>query len=338
MPKITLNPRGTRFEADSKVSILDAAAAAGITLPYSCRIGRCSTCKCKLIDGQTTVLYAESGLDAKEQEQGWILGCARVANTDLVLEVECLVGTSLPAARTLPCRITSIERPAPDLVSIRLRLPPASDFKFIPGQHIDVIGRDGLRRSYSLASAGPAEEGLELHIRALEGGVMSAYWFNLAKVDDLLRLHGPRGTFFLRDVAGVDLIFLATGTGIAPVKAMIESLSFPTSDGGPRSVTVLWGARTARDLFLDIGRMPAVHQFIPVLSRAGDDWNGARGHVQDVLLARNPDLEDAVVYASGSAAMIRDARAALLRAGLPDTRFRSDAFVDSGAPGGIVQL
>jgi CDP-4-dehydro-6-deoxyglucose reductase len=338
MPKITLNSGSALFEADSKVSILDAATAAGITLPYSCRTGRCGTCKCKLIGGQTTVLYAETGLDAEEKDEGWILGCARVANTDLLLEVECLSSTSLPPARTLPCRITSIERPAPDLASIRLRLPPASDFKFIPGQHIDVVGRDGLRRSYSLASAGPADGGLELHIRAVEGGAMSAYWFNLAKVDDLLWLRGPRGTFFLRDVSGVDLIFLATGTGIAPVKAMIESLSFPSSVGGPKSVTVLWGARTVRDLFLDIGRMPAVHRFIPVLSRAGDDWDGARGHVQDVLLARNPDLEDAVVYASGSAAMIRDARAALLRAGLPANRFRSDAFVCSGAPGGVVQL
>jgi CDP-4-dehydro-6-deoxyglucose reductase len=265
-------------------------------------------------------------------EQGWILGCARVAETDLVLEVEDLTGLAPPPARTLPCRISSIEKPAPDVARIRLRLPPASDFQFLPGQYIDVIGHGGLRRSYSLASAGPAEQGLELHVRAVEGGALSSYWFNHAKTNDLLRLQGPRGTFSLRDVSGRNLIFLATGTGIAPVKAMLEALLTLAPGSGPASVTVLWGGRVPGDLYLDIGRMPAIHRYIPVLSRAGDAWEGARGHVQDVLLDERPDLGNALVYACGSDAMIHDARPALVRAGLPERRFHSDAFVCSAKP------
>ena len=146
------------------------------------------------------------------------------------------------------------------------------------------------------------------------------------------RLRGPLGTFFLRDVAGVDLVFLATGTGIAPIKAILESLPGLQPDQRPGSVTVLWGGRVASDLYLDIGSIPGEHRFIPVLSRAGDDWAGARGHVQDVLLGLRPDLGNTAVYACGSDAMIHGARDALLRAGLPERRFHSDAFVCSAAP------
>jgi CDP-4-dehydro-6-deoxyglucose reductase len=331
MPKVTLDS-GASFDAGPGVTILDAATAAGITLPYSCRTGRCSTCKCRVVAGTTTVLLAESGLDPADLQQGWILGCARAAETDLVLEVEDLAGLALPAARTLPCRISSIDRPAPDVARIRLRLPPHTDFQFLPGQYIDVIGHGGLRRSYSLASADPAERGLELHVRAVEGGAMSAFWFNQAKINDLLRIHGPRGTFFLRDVANRNLIFLATGTGIAPVKAMLEALARLAPGSGPASATVLWGGRAPGDLYLDTARTQAIHRYIPVLSRADDAWTGARGHVQDVLLKESAALGNAVVYACGSDAMIRDARHALVRAGLPDRRFHSDAFVCSANP------
>jgi len=331
MPKVTLNS-GTSFEAGPGVTILDAATNAGITLPYSCRTGRCSTCKCKVVAGSTTVVFPETGLEIGDLAQGWILGCARAAETDLVLEVEDLAGLALPPARTLPCRISSIEHPAPDVARIRLRLPPASGFHFLPGQYIDVIGHDGLKRSYSLASAAAAEQGLELHVRAMDGGAMSTYWFSQAKINDLLRLQGPRGTFVLRDVAGRDLIFLATGTGIAPVKAMLEALVTLAPGSAPASVTVLWGGRVAADLYFDIARTAAAHRYIPVLSRADDTWEGARGHVQDVLLDERADLENAVIYACGSDAMIRDARQALLRAGLPERLFHSDAFVCSANP------
>jgi CDP-4-dehydro-6-deoxyglucose reductase len=331
MPKITLDS-GASFEAGPGVTILDAATTAGITLPYSCRTGRCGTCKCKVVEGRTTALFAETGLEPGETDRGWILSCARAAETDLAVEVEDLGGLPLPSARTLPCRISSIDNPARDVARIRLRLPPASDFQFLPGQYIDVIGRGGLRRSYSLASACPADQGLELHIRAVDGGAMSAHWFSQAKINDLLRLQGPRGTFFLRDVSDRNLIFLATGTGIAPVKAMLEALATLPSCNGPASVTLLWGGRVPGDLYLDIGRMPAIHRYIPVLSRADAAWEGARGHVQDVLLDEGPDLGNAVVYACGSDAMIHDARHSLARAGLPERRFHSDAFVCSAKP------
>lgn len=328
MPEIILTS-GKRFHADPGVSILDAAAKAEVALPYSCRTGRCSTCRCKVVRGETVALQAETGLSAAELAEGWILGCVRAASTDVLLEVEDLGGVTLPAPRTLPCRITSLDMLAPDVLKVALRLPPTVDFQFMAGQYIDVIGPGGVRRSYSLARAMASDRLLEVHIRAVNGGTMSNYWFAQAQVNDLLRLHGPLGTFFLRDPRDLDVIFLATGTGLAPVKAMLECLADAPVEARPRSVKVLWGGRVPADLYLVLQAIAGVHEDIPVLSRAGNEWGGARGHVQDVLLGLQPDLAHAAVYACGSEAMIHSARDALVQAGLPRQRFYSDAFVCS---------
>jgi CDP-4-dehydro-6-deoxyglucose reductase len=320
---------GCKFQTLSDRSMVDAALAVGITLPHSCKSGRCSSCKCKVLQGETISLQAETGLTAEEKAEGWILSCVRAALTDVTLEVEDLGSLVLPTSKTLPCRISSIDLMARDVVRVILRLPPTTDFQAIPGQYIDVIGPRGVRRSYSLANANTADKTLELHIRAVDGGVMSDYWFNQAKPNDLLRLNGPLGTFILRNFSQLNLVFLATGTGIAPVKAMLESLIDVASENAPKSVTVLWGGRTAEDLYFDPKVIPVGHRFVPVLSSAPAGWNGASGYVQYALLATQPDLAHTVVYACGSEAMIRSARASLFAAGLPETRFFSDAFVPS---------
>jgi len=331
MPAITVNA-GDAFHADTGISILDAAATASQLIPYSCRSGRCGTCKCKLIKGESAAFANETGLTSQEQSEGWILSCVRSATTDIVIQADTLDGLQLPQARTMPCRIQQLERPAPDVLRVRLRLPPDASLDALPGQYIEVIGSGGIRRSYSLANTCDAGKPLELHVRAIDGGAMSTYWFDHARENDLLRLRGPLGTFLLRDIAGRDLYFLATGTGIAPVLAQLESMTAMPDREQPRSVTVLWGGRQREDLYLDVAARIREHTFIPVLSRADPSWNGARGHVQDVLLARNPDLANASVYACGSDAMIHTARASLISAGLPNAHVHSDAFVCSAAP------
>jgi CDP-4-dehydro-6-deoxyglucose reductase len=211
---------------------------------------------------------------------------------------------------------------------VALRLPSASALEFLPGQYIDVIGAEGLRRSYSIANAPRQDKQIELHIRDVPAGAMSHYWFHEANVNDLLRLRGPLGTFFLRGQAGMNLVLLATGTGIAPVKAILESLFGGSDDMLPRSVTVYWGGRHREDLYWQPPQYPGL-RYVPVLSRAGEDWIGERGHVQDVMLREHGYLDDTLVYACGSDAMIHGAQASLLAAGLPNRQFHSDAFVCS---------
>lgn len=328
MPLIHL-PNGKAFEANDGESLLDAGLRAGVTLPYSCRTGRCSTCRCRVTAGTTVALHAETGLDAAELAEGWVLACVRSANSDAALDVEDL--GVLPPVRTVPCRIQAIDRLAPDVVRVVLRMPPTTDFDYRPGQYLDMIGAGGVRRSYSIANAVASDRRIELHVRQVEGGVMSAYWFEHAKQNDLLRLHGPLGTFFLRDIAGLDLVFLATGTGIAPVKAMLESLSALPADEAPRTTTVYWGGRHESDIYWSPEIAGDKLRFVRVLSRADASWQGARGHVQDVFAATAPDLSRTAVYACGSDAMIHAARARLVAAGLPERRFSSDAFVCSAA-------
>lgn len=327
MPKISLTS-GSEFDVQPDAPILDEASKAGIFLPYSCKTGRCSTCKARVLRGETRTLRAELGLSGEEISGGWILSCVRAANSDVVLEAEEL-GIPLPKAKTFPCRIASLERVADDVLKIILRLPPAAQFDFLPGQYIDVTLSPGVSRSYSIANAPGPGAPVELHVRAVENGAMSEYWFNRAQVNDLLRFNGPLGTFFLRDCAQKDLVFLATGTGIAPVKSILEAMPGMPATDRPRSVTVLWGAAHAHDLYFDVAGIPGDHRFIPVLSRAPDEWAGARGHVQHVLRSIMPHLADSIVHACGSPAMINDARMLLVASGLPENRFHSDAFVPS---------
>jgi CDP-4-dehydro-6-deoxyglucose reductase, E3 len=320
---------GKQFDVTEGEALLDAALRAHVTLAYSCRTGRCSSCKGKVKSGITIALHDELGLTPQEREAGWVLTCVRTPTSDVELEVEDLGDIRLADPRTLPCRIHTLEKVSPDVLRVTLRLPPNSRFTFQPGQYIDVIGPGGVRRAYSIANVPTPQEHLELHIRQVDGGVMSRYWFEQAKTNDLLRLHGPLGTFFLRDVDGLDLVFLATGTGIAPIKALLEQLAQQAEK--PASLTVYWGNRAEADHYWDASLPPAGQHYVPVLSRAGSAWQGARGHVQDVLLQSPRDWARTRVYACGYDAMIHSAHDALVAAGLAEHHFHSDAFVCSAS-------
>lgn len=319
---------GRGFGARGDEPLLDAALRQGVVLDYSCRIGRCSSCKGRVLSGNTVAVHDELGLSAEEKAHGFILTCVRQACGPVVLEIEDLGDIVLPEAKTMPCRIHSIDRLSSDVVRVLLRLPPTSVLDFLPGQYVDAIGTDGVRRSYSVANAPRADKHIELHIREVPGGAMSRYWFQQAKVNDLLRLRGPHGTFFLRGQTDRELVLLATGTGIAPVKAILEGLATQAAVALPRSTTVYWGGRNREDLYWQPPESLGL-RFVQVLSRAGDDWTGERGHVQDVMLRHHAQLGNTLVYACGSDAMIHSSRATLHAAGLPHRQFHSDAFVCS---------
>lgn len=324
---------GKSYEAKVGEALLDAALRQGVVLDYSCRTGRCSSCKGRVRLGETVAKHDELGLSAEEKAHGFILTCVREACGPVELEIDDLGDIMLPEAKTLPCRIQSIERLSSDVMRVMLRLAPTSALAFLPGQYIEVIGDEGLRRSYSVANAPRADKQIELHIREVPGGAMSRYWFQQAKANDLLRLRGPLGTFFLRGQTGKDLVLLATGTGIAPVKAILEGLTALPVEALPRSVTVYWGGRCREDLYWQAERFDALpgFRYVPVLSRAGDDWHGERGYVQDAMLRDHAYLANTLAYACGSDAMIHAAQARLHAAGLPDRQFHSDAFVCSAS-------
>lgn len=283
MSKVVL-ANGKAFPAEPGTTLLDAGLAQGVVLEHGCRTGRCGSCKARVVHGVTATLRAAPSLTEAEAAEGWVLTCASEALTDVQLDVEDLGPLADFPARVIPSRIDVLERVADDVVRVVLRLPPASPFLFLAGQHVDVTGPEGIRRSHSIASAAATPDKVELHVRQVEGGRFSHYWFGTAKANDLLRFDGPRGSFFLRSVAGLDVVFLATGTGIAPVVSMLAQLA-ATPDAVPRSVSLYWGGRHMQDHDVDPTLSLPGLRYVPVVSRGGAGWQGARGHVQDVLLA-----------------------------------------------------
>jgi CDP-4-dehydro-6-deoxyglucose reductase len=321
---------GHSFTALQDASILQSAHIAGVLLEHSCDTGRCGSCRTRMLSGSVKTLKDTSGLTPSEQGSGWILTCAHAPASDIHLDTAALGAGPTAVARTFPARIASLDLLAPDVIRTRLRLPPSADFRFRAGQHIELIGPGGTQRLYSIANPPGADQHVELHIRRVADGVLSRYWFNEARPHDLLRLRGPLGSFSLRLLAGLHLVLLATGTGVAPILSMLGELAQRPSEEQPLSSTLYWGGRVADDLYAgpQLGSHPAL-RFVPVLSRTHQVWSGPRGHVQDVLLAERANLTQTVVYACGSAPMILDARAALAAQGLPEGRFHADAFVSS---------
>jgi CDP-4-dehydro-6-deoxyglucose reductase len=331
MPIVRLS-NDKSYACDERTSLLAGAEAAGLVLEHSCRTGRCSSCKARVVAGSTTALRPEEGLSAQERDEGWILTCVRSATADVQLDVADLGDITRYARRLVPCRIQSLERLAPDVLRVVLRLPPTAALGYLPGQFFDVVGTGGLRRSYSIANAsGQSAGGVEIHVREVANGAMSAYWFGQVKVNDLLRLDGPLGTFFVREAPGDHLVFLATGTGIAPVKAMLEGLAASAATWRPARISVYWGGRTEQDHYWrpDATLASLDIDFVPVCSRPAADWTGARGHVQDVFLRTAPDLARTWVYACWSSQMVESATVCLTELGLPANRLHSDAFVPS---------
>lgn len=321
--KITLS-NGINFECTSEQTILEAAQNSGICLEHSCKNGRCGVCASGVERGESYPLIQEDALFDANQADKNILTCCRTPTTDLVLDIEDLGDIGLIKASTLPCRINSIKFLDNEICFVELRLPPSASFDYIPGQYIDLIKGD-IRRSYSIANA-PREDGIiEIQLKKVQNGKLSDYFFNHAKVDDLLRLEGPLGTFSYRDDASKNIVFIATGTGIAPIKALLEMLDKITLN---KNIYVVWGGRYEHNLYLDFTKINLDCKFVKVLSRAKIE-GFSYGYVQNIVLELGLNLAETTCYACGSIDMINSASKLLIEEGLNKKRFHSDAFVSS---------
>jgi len=235
------------FDCLEGQTILDSGRKQGVVLEHSCRTGRCGICKVRVIHGDTKVETAEESLSEAESARGFILTCCRSAVSDIALDAIDLGRLAHLKVQTLPARIDALKKLADDVLEVVLRTPPTSQFDFLSGQYVDVIGPGGIRRSYSIANA-PQDDGrITLHIRKVHGGEMSAYWFEHAKQNDLLRFEGPLGTFCLRETAASRLVLLATGTGIAPIKAILEELQVDPRACQFELIHLYWGGRHSSD-------------------------------------------------------------------------------------------
>ena len=318
------------FSCDSHTTIFDAAKKAGIFLDHSCLNARCSSCIVKVISGCTKNREEELVLTEKEKKENFVLSCNAKPLSNLKLDIEDLGDVKFFDKKILPAKISTIEKVNSDVLKIIFRLPPIAKFEFNAGQYVNLI-KGTINRSYSIANKPSENNQLEFFIKKYKNGLMSKYWFEEAKVNDLLRIEGPLGSFFLRESKCDHIVFLATGTGIAPIKSILESVIEQPSNISKKEFWVFVGARLKEDLLWspDLINDKIKINYIPVLSRQTEDWNGEKGYVQDSVLKQNIDLENTQVYACGSNEMIQSAKKLLFKNSLSENSFFSDAFVST---------
>jgi len=326
--QITIEPSGRTCVAEEGVAILRAALDAGLILPYGCRNGACGACKGRVISGRIDYGFAEPGaLSEEDRADGLALFCCAKPLTDLVIECRELASDSDFPVRTLPARVQKLERLAPDVMALSLKLPTNEHFLFLAGQYIEILLPDGKRRAFSLANAPADEELLQLHIRRVPGGRFTEHVFTTMKERDILRFEGPHGNFYLRDGSAKPIIFLAGGTGFAPIKAIVEDALHNHCD---RPMTLYWGARERSSLYLpDLpGQWAAAYpnfNYVPVIEQGYRD-DERHGLVHLAVLEDFPDLSDHQAYACGAPLMIDAARRDFVAHGLEEDEFFADAF------------
>jgi len=329
--QITVQPSGHQFSCDDDETVLSAAMRAGVGLPYGCKNGACSSCKGKVVSGSITHRpHQRRALTEEEEAAGMSLFCCAVPQSDLVLQAREVAGSGDFPVKKMPSRVSTMEKMAPDVIVISLQLPANETLEYRAGQYIEFLLRDGKRRSYSMASA-PGAGPITLHIRHMPGGLFTDQVFTTMKERDILRFEGPLGTFFVREDSDKPMVLLASGTGFAPIKAIVEQMK---ASGSTRQMVLYWGGRRPQDLYMDAlcrqwaEEMPNF-RYVPVVSDAQpeDSWSGRTGYVHRAAVEDLPDMSGYQVYACGAPIVVESAKREFVQqCKLPEDEFYADAF------------
>jgi CDP-4-dehydro-6-deoxyglucose reductase, E3 len=330
--QVTVQPSARQFSCEADETVLAAAIRAGVGLPYGCKNGACGTCKGKLVSGSVVHgAHQDKALSVAEEEKGFSLFCCARPQGDIVIEAREVLGIGEFPIKKMPSRIAALEKVSDDVMIVSLQLPANDRLQYRAGQYIEFLLRDNKRRSYSMANAPHLDQHLTLHIRHMPGGLFTDQVFGTLKVRDILRFEGPLGTFFLREDSDKPIILLASGTGFAPLKAIIEHAIHSKTE---RPMTLYWGGRRPGDLYLhalceEWARTLPNFRYVPVVSNAtaDDAWQGRSSFVHRAVMEDQPDLSGFQVYACGAPVMVDSAKrdfVALCR--LPEEEFYADAF------------
>jgi CDP-4-dehydro-6-deoxyglucose reductase len=333
--QVTFKPSNHIITVRDDETILDAALREGFVISYGCRDGACGTCKGRLLEGDVDYgTYEDSALPDSDKRLGMALFCQARPRGNVVIECREIGAIKDIQIRTLPCRVQKLQRVAADIMMLQLKLPAAERLQFLAGQYIAVMLKDGTRRDLSMANPPHDDEFLQLHLRNY-GGPFSTHVFTRMKERDILRIEGPFGTFFLRENSDKPIILVASGTGFAPIKAIIEHAFHNRI---PRAMVLYWGGRIRADLYANElpERWAREHdnfKYVPVLSDSlpQDNWNGRGGLLHEAVMHDIADMSAHQVYACGAPLMVAAARRDFIsRCRLPEDEFFSDSFTPAG--------
>jgi CDP-4-dehydro-6-deoxyglucose reductase len=332
MHTVTLQPSGHQLQVQDGETVLAAALREGFVLPYGCKNGACGSCKGRILSGTVDYgSYQAKALTDEEKAQGKALFCQAKPLSDLVLEARTIGAAKDIQVKKLPCRVQKLERLSDDAMLLQVKLPANEKLVFLAGQYIDFLLKDGSRRSFSIANPPHAADFVELHIRHVAGGQFTDHVFGKMKERDILRCEGPLGTFFLREDSEKPIVFVASGTGFAPMKSVIEHM---IHKGMQRQAVLYWGGRRPKDLYMHAlaAKWAAEHpnfRYVPVVSEGQpeDGWQGRTGFVHRAVMEDFPDLSGHQVYACGVPIMVDSARRDFTAAcKLPEEEFYADSF------------
>lgn len=329
---ITIKPSDKQYQADAGETVLAAALRNGLGLPYSCRGGSCGTCKGKVLEGKVDYgTFQEKWLTDAEKAEGMALFCCAKPLTDLVIECEKVRDLGDIPIRIVPSRVQKLDKVTDDVMIVRLKLPASEHLQFLAGQYLDIVLKGGERRSFSMANTPHDSEFVQLHIRHVPGGSFTDHVFTKMKERDILRIELPLGSFYLREGSDKPIVFVASGTGFAPIKSIIEHAFMK---GITRKMVLYWGARRPKDIYMDAlaKQWAAEHgyfSYVPVMSEATaeDAWGGRTGFVHQAVMADFPDLSAHQVYACGVPIMVDSAKRDFVgKCKLPEEEFFADSF------------
>ncbi|MEN9451849.1 MAG: hypothetical protein RLZZ369_908 [Pseudomonadota bacterium] len=323
---ITAHINAQPIVVQPKETLLQAALREGINFPHSCRVGGCASCKCKLVNGKVKEL-TEAGyiLSDEDLDQGYILACQSVPQTDVSIEVDL---GSQQARRRVGGRVVSQDKLTHDITRLRVQLDEALAYKAGQFADISIESLSGVSRSYSFATPVQPDSQVSFFVRRVPGGVFSSAINDGIVVGQSVTIDGPAGDFWLRP-SDAPILLVAGGSGLAPVLALLKDA---VAHGVSRPVALLFGAREERDLYAldeiqEIARQwRGPFKFIPVLSAAAADasWRGERGLVIDkipMVLAAGTHA-----YLCGPPPMIDSAVALLKLHGVPAEHIHADRF------------
>ena len=325
---VTVSPSGHQFSVEPGEAILDAAIRQGVALPYGCRGGRCGACVAPLLSGEISYPgdIVPEALEGQQPDR--CAPCTALAESDLTIQVREAESAADIEVKTLPCRVQEIDHLSHDVVRLKLKLPDNQRLQFMAGQYLDFILADGRHRAFSIANPPHDDEFIELHIRHVDGGEFTDWVFAQMQARTILRIEAPHGTFVLDEDSTRPMVFIGGGTGFAPLKAQIEHAF---KEGIERPMTLYWGVRSRRDLYLPELPQQWVEEhpnfrFVPVLSEPDDDWEGRTGFVHEAVLQDFADLPAHDIYMAGPPAMVKAGRDAFRAAGVPDEQLHYDSF------------
>ena len=337
---VRFEPVGIEIEVDEEQTVLRAAFDQGIMLMHGCKEGQCSSCKSFLLDGEDVELdkYSTFALPDFEREEGFTLLCRAHVFEDVTIELlnydEEMIRSGLPIKEAV-AEVVANDPVTHDMRHLVLKLVDTDDFKFFPGQYVDIAvpGTDEVR-SFSMANTSARESGqLEFIIKIYPDGLFSHFLDTKVQVGDRLNLTGPFGVFTLRDAPDTDLIFVGGGAGMAPILCLLRSMA---ERGIDRKAVYYYGARRRGDLCFE-DELRALEQalpnfrYVPALSE--DEWEGETGLITNVVAAREGELRRAHAYVCGPPPMVEAAVPLLTRLGVPEKHVYWDKFTTTGEPG-----